>query len=179
VKGNERHVDQRLAELRSAFDDTFARPLAQPPRDWVEFVLVVAGGHRYAIRISELAGLEVDRTIVPLPLEAPGLLGLAAVHGGLVPVFELAAILGGDRAKTPARWLALHRDTALIALAFDELEESRRVPVQDVSQAIQTDSGVVHVVDLPSVISKIRQTLHRRLELGKESIGPRSIPSPS
>jgi purine-binding chemotaxis protein CheW len=164
TSGFERH----LAELRRAFDETFALPPPQRPQAQIEFVLVVAGGERYAIRMSELAGLEVNRKIVPLPGGPRGLLGLSAVQGQLIPVFELAALLGAGARGGAPRWLALHRSQELIGLAFDEFQGSRRLPPDAIHalepapeqtplsrHAIRVDSGLVHVLDLPLIVSAV------------------------
>jgi purine-binding chemotaxis protein CheW len=172
---NTSDLGQRLAELRRVFDETFALPPPQPAQAQLEFALVVAGGERYAIRMSELAGLEVNRKTVPMPAGPRGLLGLSAVQGQLIPVFELAALLGaGGRGGAP-RWLALHRSQELVGLAFDEFLGSRRLPAEAVHaldpapgraplsrQAIQVDSGLVHVLDLPLIVSAV--ALNRKEE---------------
>jgi len=168
-------LERRVAQLRSAFDNAFALPLAPPQPDGVELLIVRAGGQTYAMRTSELAGVEVDRRLVPLPATAPELLGLCAAQGELVPVFELAAVLGGQAAKTSPRWIALHRDKELVALAFEELLESRRVAARDLSpielapgrgalsrHAIRLETGVIHVLDIPAVISSLRHSQQRR-----------------
>lgn len=167
-------LERRVAQLRSAFDNAFAQPLAEPQQDGVELLIVSAGGQTYAIRTSELAGVEVDRKLVPLPATAPELLGLCAAQGELVPVFELAAALGAQAAKNSPRWIALCRDKELVALAFDELRESRRVAVRDLSllelapgrsalsrHAIRLETGVIHVLDIAAVISSLRQRQRR------------------
>lgn len=168
-------LERRVAQLRSAFDNAFALPLAQPQPDGVELLIVSAGGQTYAMRTSELAGVEVDRKLVPLPAAAPELLGLCAAQGELVPVFELAAALGAPTAKTSPRWIALSRDKELVALAFDELRESLRVAIRDLSplelapgrsafsrHAIRLETGVIHVLDIPAVIARLRQSQQQR-----------------
>lgn len=162
--GSERH----LAELRRVFDETFALPPPQPAQARTEFALVVAGGQRYAIRMSELAGLEVNRKIVPMPEGPRGLLGLSAVQGQLIPVFELAVLLGAGARGGAPRWIALHRSQELVGLAFDEFQGSCRLPANALHplepaqeraplsrQAIQVDSGLVHVLDLPLLVSAL------------------------
>jgi len=160
--------EQHLADLRREFDAAFARPPAQKPQDLIELAFIAANGQRYAIRISELAGLEVNRKIVPVPAEVRGLLGLSAVEGQLVPVFELAALLGGGSRGATPRWIALHRGKELVGLAFDEFEGTRRVPVQALHaaapsqeqsplsrQTVELDLGLVNVLDVPSIVSGI------------------------
>ena len=167
-------LDQRLAELRRAFDEAFSLPPALPQEDGVDFLLIIAGGQPYAMRMSELAGVEVDRKRVVVPVQARGLLGLSAVQGQLVPVFDLASLLGSASTKASARWTALHRGSELIGLAFEQMQPPRRVASRDViplerareqaplsREAIRVDSRLMHVLDIPSVVLTIRQTIHR------------------
>jgi chemotaxis signal transduction protein len=160
--------------LKRAFDDAFARPVAPLADTGSEHLVVVAGTQICAIRVGELAGLEMDCRITPVPREGHGLLGLSAVRGALVPVFDLGAVLSGSTPGTPHRWVVLYRDTELVGLAFDEWLETRRIAASDVRpsafpaehaalsrHAIQIDERIVHVVDLPAVVSTIRQAFRR------------------
>ena len=110
---------------------------------------------------------------MPVPVAATGFLGLSAIHGEPVPVFDLAVALGGEAPKTPGRWFALYRDTEPVALAFDALREIRRVPIHEVvpaspgagparHQAISLQDCVAHVIDIASVVALIRSRMHRR-----------------
>lgn len=168
-------IEQRLKDLRGAFDNTFASPPAEPQRDWIEFLLVSLGDQQFALPMRDLSGLEVNRKIVPMPMEVPWLLGLSAVGGQLVSVFDLAAIMGLAGRKESARWMVLYRDAELIGLAFDELHGSRRVATQDVhrlelvtqkvqltGRAIQIDGRAIHMVDMAAVASSIRNAIHPR-----------------
>ena len=92
----EADTDRRLAELRESFDRGFALPPADASRAGDAFLIVRAGDGA----VRDLAGRaswawRVDRKIVPLPLQVPGLLGLAGLRGQLTPVFSLASLLGG------------------------------------------------------------------------------------
>lgn len=166
------NIERRLAALRKDFDEAFASPPPEARPGEVEFLRITAGGQFFAIRIAGLAGLEADLKIVPLPVASPGLLGLGAIRGQLVAVFDLAAILGAGGRTQPPRWTALVRDRELIALAFDGFQGSCRVHEQDVHslelapekvhltrQAIGVDGRWIHVVDLAAVIASIRKAI--------------------
>jgi chemotaxis signal transduction protein len=168
-------VTSRASGLRRAFDDAFARPVAPPAEAGIEHLIVVAGTQTCAIRVGELAGLDVNRRITPVPRENHGLLGLSAVRGTLVPVFDLGVVLSTASPGTSHRWIALYRDTELVGLAFDEWLETRRIAAGDVHpsafpgehaalspHAIQIDERIVHVVDIPAVVSTIRQAFRHR-----------------
>lgn len=175
-----RDWESRLAQLRKAFDEGFASPLSQPPQDLTEFALIAAGRHRCAIRINELAGLEPSRKVVPLPAKVRGLLGLSAVQGQLVPVFDLAALLGGGARDSAPRWMAMARGKEPVGFAFDEFEGSCRVPLQAVHaletapveahlsrQAILVDSALVPVLEFASLRATIGSPKTQQAEIQK------------
>lgn len=163
---NDQTLERRAVELREAFDRSFTLPLAVQARDEVELLVIKAGGASYGIRTSELVGLEADRKIVPLPSARAGLLGLCSAHDEVVAVFELAVVLGGPAASSRPRWIALHRDRELVALAFDELLEVRRVAAGDIAPpgpqpehpgtsrpAMQVGAEVIHVIDVSAIVA--------------------------
>ena len=86
-------VESTAAALRQAFDLSFA--LSPPPASpEVEDLLTLrVAGNPYAIRLRDIAGIVAGRKVVPVPAITPGLLGLAGIRGGVVPVFGLASIL--------------------------------------------------------------------------------------
>lgn len=164
----------QLDAIRKAFDDAFAAPPPQPPRDAADFLVIGVGGAPYAIRLADLIGLEANCQIVPMPTDRAALLGLCAVRGQLVPVFDLGQVMG-LRQVAPPRWVALHRSSGLVGLAFEALEGSQRVPLEDVHalevppaqarwarETIVIGSRLIQVVDIPLVVSHLRREAHPR-----------------
>lgn len=165
MRTNVSQLENRLTELRTGFDGAFALSPVEVADNLIELAMIVAGGQRYAIQLRQLSGLEANLRITSVPADLPGLLGLSAVRGHLVPVFDLASLLGASPSGQAPRWVALHFGREFIGLGFDEFEGSRRVPsqalgVQDSApgqQVIRVESGLVHIVDVPAVISRIAQ----------------------
>ena len=165
-------MDERAAELREAFDRSFSLPLLEQAEAKERFLILGAGGDRYAVRLDGLAGVEKCRKIAPLPLRAPGLLGLAGFRGQLTAVFRLASLLdiaAGD--ESPA-WLAFCKGATPLALAFDRFEGAVDVPSQVVHatetkgrasqsgrQTVRIGSDTLHVIDVPSLAAAARQSL--------------------
>jgi purine-binding chemotaxis protein CheW len=104
-------------ELARAFDDAFAAPPEGRRTEMVELVEVSVGNAPHAIRLSEIRSLFADIRVTPCPGPLPEMLGLAAFRGVLVPVYDLAALLGRAPAQSP-RLFALARPEP-VALAFD------------------------------------------------------------
>lgn len=140
------HLRARLHALRSAFDQSFARSRQPPETDGTDFLLIRVAGEPYAVRLTEVAALEADRAITPVPSEAPALLGVAGLRGALVAVFDLAQLLGhssagsaGQRVQSTAassRWLVLVQ-RSLVAMAFAEFEGQRRLSPDALATAVE------------------------------------------
>ncbi|BCY12301.1 chemotaxis protein CheW [Actinoplanes sp. L3-i22] len=127
-------IQTRVDRLRADFDRSFAVPLRTLDDDAVELLAVGVGGRAYAMRLSQTSGLYPDRPVTPLPTSVPALRGLAGFAGVVVPVYDLAALLGHPIADEP-RWLVLAGGTPPLALAFHQLDHHVRVPAGDVVDA--------------------------------------------
>ena len=154
-------------DLRRAFDETFAVAPDTAARDVRDFLAIRVGGGRYALRVSDLTGLEGRRKITPLPSTDAALLGIAGTQGRLVPVFRLAALIGGGGAQEDAAWLAICGPDEPVGLAFAALDGHLRVPAAAlhhpgkhdhayVREAIRLPSEVRYVLDVPAILAAIR-----------------------
>jgi chemotaxis signal transduction protein len=163
--------------LRDAFDRTFAlAPVATD--DARESVLMVqAGGDPYAIRLSQIAALFADKRVTWLPGSVRELLGVVAVRGAILPVYDLGALLGYAPAASPRWYVTAHpafapdgasaRQALQVALAFDRFEGHRRVALDDIAVAraephahhvrevVRIDKLARPLVDLSSVVAAI------------------------
>jgi chemotaxis signal transduction protein len=116
----------RIDELRRTFDSAFASEPAAPV-ERVDLIALRAAARSYAVRVSEIAGVVPFGGAVPLPCEEPAMLGIAAVRGTPLAVYDLAALVGDGPAKAP-RWMLLSAGADRVALAFDELDGYLRIP---------------------------------------------------
>jgi purine-binding chemotaxis protein CheW len=120
-------VRDKVERLRADFDRSFAQPVRSHDAEHVELLAVRSGGRPYAIRLSQTSGLHPDRPVTPLPGPLPALLGLAGFAGTVVPVYDLAALLGHPVAERP-RWLVLATGSPPLGLAFHDLDGHVKVP---------------------------------------------------
>jgi purine-binding chemotaxis protein CheW len=122
----ERRLSARARTLRREFDESFARAAGgdEAPRE--DLLAIRVGGDAYALRLTECAGLFVDRRVTPLPTSVRELLGLAGFRAALVPVYDLRALLGYPRAEVP-RWMVSTAGAVVVGLAFDAFEAHLRV----------------------------------------------------
>jgi purine-binding chemotaxis protein CheW len=142
--------------LRREFDDSFAAPAATPNDDVGKLLAIVVAGHSYALDLSDLRGLLADRTIVPLPTSVPSFLGVIGDRRKLVPVFDLAALLGYPLSKE-TRWIALTGTAELpIGLAFERFEAQLQVDrAAAASSVVVSDGEVRPVVDVAALLSAL------------------------
>lgn len=167
-------LDTRVAELQTAFDKERAAPVSTRTEELMENLLGIrVSKNSYAIRVSEISGLIAGRKIVRLPSPVPELLGIAGVRGVLVPVYDLAALLGYSTEMEETRWLALCGTEDCIALAFSDFESYLRIPQAKVFPAEQDQTArtyVTHVargtdmvravVSVPLLKTKIQERCH-------------------
>jgi purine-binding chemotaxis protein CheW len=152
-----------VTRLRLAFDGSFA----VPPRAREERASVIQiriGADVFVIRTVDIAGLMKIDKVVPLPSRIPELLGLTARRGSLIPVFDLAALLGIASGVCGPSWLVLVPCETPIGLAFDGFE-GRQTPEwlseqqntgQYVRQLVRTETAVRPLLDIPGLVEAIR-----------------------
>ncbi|HEU4583990.1 MAG TPA: chemotaxis protein CheW [Polyangiaceae bacterium] len=115
----------RAAELARAFDAGFARPPEPRAQELIDVLAIRLGNAPHALRLAQVAGLYAQRPIAALPSAVPELLGLVSLRAAIVPVYDLASLLGRPAQQAP-RWLVLAA-AAPVALAFDTLDGYRRL----------------------------------------------------
>ena len=146
---NERDaLGDRLAELRRTFDGAFAEPPRAIAIEQEDLLRIGVGGDAYAVRLREVAGLFVDRAIVPLPSRSPELFGLAGLKGGIVPVYDLGALLGYPASPEPPRWLLMARHEMDVGFGIEEFRSYLRVPLSSFSQVSEGTARTAHVLEL-------------------------------
>jgi purine-binding chemotaxis protein CheW len=165
-------IARSAAELREAFDRSFAEPSRPRRAQAVDLLAIRVVGDPYALLLGGIAGLFVDKPLARLPVTRPGFLGLAGFRGNSVPVYDLRAMLGYAGGLAPPRWLAV-LSAATVALAFDAFEGRLRLPSDSITQpgehaaprehvralAAAGDGVLRPLVDLDSALAAIRRHL--------------------
>lgn len=160
-------LSERAAALRQIFDQAFAQAPGGAAAATEAFLAVGIGGDNYALRLSEVTELYVDKTVVPLPSHSPDLLGIASFRGALIPIYDLRLLLGYTAAAWP-RWLVLVGSDMPIGLAFDHLDGYLNLPSEAIAPAAESTrrylaeslsaAGTVRpVIDVASIVTAIRE----------------------
>jgi purine-binding chemotaxis protein CheW len=157
----------RAAQLRLAFDATFAEPVHLDTTSKEDLLAVRVGAQAFAIRLSEITGLFAGKKVTPVPGGHAALRGIAGFRGAIVPVYDLHALLCHGNAPT-LRWLVIAA-AAPVALAFDAFEGQLRVArdailpqpsrpeIQSYArELVRTPHFVGPVMHLPSLLDAIK-----------------------
>jgi len=154
---------QPASALAEAFDHAFALAPAALAPDAIDLIGIRLGGDPFAIRLAETAGVFVDRKVTPVPTAVAEFLGIAGIRGALVPVYDLAQLVGRTPAKN-VHWLVLARQ-APIAFACDAFERQIRLagsalaPRADTGQHVRevaTMDGMARpIIDLSSLAATV------------------------
>ena len=117
-----------------------------------------------AYAVSVLSVLEVAGLgeVTPVP-GAPGqILGVRNLRGKILPVIDLAALLGTRRTRPAARLLVTESDGRRAGLAIDEVTEVGEFadPVEEGESALLLgtmleDGDLIGVLNLPSVLDAL------------------------
>lgn len=171
---------ERAATLRQTFDQAFA----SAPGDGVvatqAFLAIGVGGDSYALRLSEISELFADKKVIPLPSQAPDLLGIASFRGVLVAVYDLRLLLGYPAGTAP-RWLALVAEdmNMPVGLAFDQLDGYLDLPPDAIAPVKETEDTRQHLAETVTAagigrpvvrVASIIETIQQRAQ-------PNSLPT--
>lgn len=113
---------EKVADLRRAFDGTFARPHAAAPQATERLLRLRVSTDPYAARLSEVASLSTVTTCLPLPSRSSDLLGMTVWRGALVPLFDLARLIGYAVSPRAPSWMIVVSSEKPIGLAFARFE---------------------------------------------------------
>ena len=156
---------RRAAQLRRDFDSSFANPPPAAGETRQDLLAIRLGTRRFAIRLSEIAGLYADKKITPVPGAAAGMLGIAGFRGSILPVYDLQGLLDLSSGAV-SRWLVVAAG-APVAFSFEAFEEQLRVSPgaikRERAQAkssftkefIQTDGVLRPIIRLSAVLEAV------------------------
>lgn len=124
---------RRAEALKTAFDRSFAVPEAPAAEPTAEFLMIHVGGDPHLLRLEDVSELQADRRIERIPSSVADFAGLARFRSALLPVYDLAALLGYPR-PAASRWTVVAA-AAPLALRFEHFVGHCRLPIAQVSEA--------------------------------------------
>jgi purine-binding chemotaxis protein CheW len=111
------------------------------------------------LNVLEVAGLG---EVTPVPGAARQILGVRNLRGKILPVIDLAALLGARRTQPAARLLVTESDGRRAGLAIDEVTEVGELadPAEEADSALLLgtmldDGDLIGVLNLPAVLDAL------------------------
>jgi len=124
------------------------------------------GAERYALPVADVRSIVDMDGLAPVLGMPPAVIGLRALDGALLPVFDLAALLGVAGAAPARIVVAAARDGSEVGLAVDEVLDVAELPALDEERAAGAlrgaallDDVLVGVVDLGVVLDGLEAEL--------------------
>ena len=127
-------------------------------------VQVRVGREAYAIPVTHvLEVLDLDE-LTPVPGAGPHVLGLRNLRGQVLPVFDLAALLGAGDGAVPARVCVASRNGHVAGLAVDEVTAVTKLPGDGdgddvdsplLARSLLVDERLVGVIDADELFAEL------------------------
>ena len=124
------------------------------------------GAERYALPVADVRSIVDMDGLAPVLGMPPAVIGLRALDGALLPVFDLAALLGVAGAAPARIVVAAARDGSEVGLAVDEVLDVAELPALDEERAAGAlrgtallDGVLVGAVDLGVVLDALEGEL--------------------
>ena len=134
------------AQLRQAFDCSFAEPAHIDREPHEDFLQTRVGAHLHLFRLVDIASLLPLETLTQFPTPLSELLGMTVSHGVIVPVYDLHALLGYPASDAP-RWLVIAAARP-VALAFGAFEGHLRLARSTGAQRGSAQPSRQHVLEV-------------------------------
>ena len=170
MKGAPRFPEPIPPELRELLERRAARLREETPAPEEETVFWAAefpvGEERWALPLSALRAAVPLRTVTPVPLSPPHVVGILRFQGQVISALSLSALLGGRGwREDPAVLLVVDPGLGrLVALDCEQIPKPVALPQSLVEEARTRAHGAVieltlpglralHLIDLPALIA--------------------------
>jgi purine-binding chemotaxis protein CheW len=120
------------------------------------------GGESYALPISGVREVVDFGDVTPLPGAPRTVVGIRNVHGNVIPVIDLAGVLGLHVDERPAQILIVEDAERVAGLAVDGVtgvevisDSIREIESPRLTGAVLLDGALVGVIDLQAVLAAV------------------------
>jgi purine-binding chemotaxis protein CheW len=128
-------------------------------------VRVRVAGEEYALAVDEVLEIDELGEVVPVPGADAAVLGVRNLRGQLLPVVDLASVLGLAPSATPGRIVVAEGGGRRAGLAVDSVAGVEQLPEATeeagsphLAGAALADGALVGLVDLASVLDAAQGT---------------------
>lgn len=132
------------------------------------YLLVGVCGERYAIPADDVLEVGLGTDPAALPGAPSDVLGLQNIRGQVVPLVDLAPLVGGGSPATGQAMVVVEHDGRRAALAVDTLIEVAPLDIQSIREetgetgvlhsSVLADGALVGVVDIEAALDRVGAT---------------------
>jgi purine-binding chemotaxis protein CheW len=127
-------------------------------------VFVRLGAESYALSVDHVLEVVDGGGISPLPGAGPHVMGVRNLRGQVVPVFDLARLLGAERTGPPERICVASHAAGVGGLAVDEVVDVADLPDDGedsdaalLARTALVDGRLVGVVDMEALFEQLER----------------------
>jgi purine-binding chemotaxis protein CheW len=130
------------------------------------FVQVRVADESYALPVEHVTEVSPLESTTPLPGAPSVLLGLRNVHGSVLPVYDLGALLDGATRGPPSRLVVVGDGSRRVGFAVDEVTAVGPLSAPDSSEAplllgsTLVGDRLVGVLDVSALLADTNRRLH-------------------
>lgn len=125
-------------------------------------VRVSLGAETYALPVENVTETATADGLAPLPGSPPSVVGVCNLRGELLPVFDLAGMLGLPRSENGERMVVLEHSKQRAGLVVDTVQDVGPLgsPTEEVESdllagAVLDDGALVGVVDVARLFDRL------------------------
>lgn len=119
------------------------------------YLLVALGGERYALPVDNVVEVGTVTDTAPLPGAPPGVVGLQNIRGEVVPLVDLAALVGAAESSGADARVVVDDGRCRAALAVERLLDvaslergEERAEAAPLRSSVLVDGALVGVLDM-------------------------------
>ena len=128
-------------------------------------VRVRAGGEEYALAVSDVLEVAELGAITPVPGAPASVLGVRNLRGNVLPVVDLAAAMGLERAGATERVVVVEQDGRRAAFAVSAVvgvdsmpPATEEVLSRNLCGGVLVDGTLVGVVNVKALLDSVQET---------------------
>jgi purine-binding chemotaxis protein CheW len=167
-------MEQRINREESSAG---SRPVLVTRSSPARFCLFMLGAESFAVELSQVCEVFTLESITPVPDMPSVLVGVANVHGTIVPLADLRPVLGVPSSLAPRYAVIMRCGAQPIGLVIDEIPEIGTIEINDtldelpgemarhrpfLSGLLRLGSRVSGVVEVSRLVAMLDGTLDRQ-----------------
>jgi twitching motility protein PilI len=156
---NHTSLDNTVDTLRAAFDRAFTLPDRPERPPSTAYICIRVAARRFAVRADASLGGRTDVPVTRVPSTNPLLLGIANLHGSVMPVCDLRQIVGEPALSAATEVISgiivVRQGKTFLALACDEVMGLEWVPDSEVyGETVALRDGAVPLLHAADIVAR-------------------------